>query len=84
MRIFQRVSALEKHLSLEKCTPSPERHTVIDLAKMGDKSALEEGVGVLPTLKTSTRSQDYPLAAAKEGLALRAVKKAYRFSLPFG
>ena len=78
--IFQRVSALEKHLSLEKCTPSPERHTVIDVAKMGYKSALEEGVGVLPTLKPSTLSQDYPIAAAKEGWALRAVKKAYRFS----
>ena len=35
VRIFQRVSALEKHLSLEKCTRSPERHTVIDLAKKG-------------------------------------------------
>ena len=80
VRIFQRVSALEKHLSLEKCTPSPERHTVIDLAKMGHKSALEEGVGVLPNLKPSTLSQDYPIAVAKEGWALRAVKKAYRFS----
>ena len=80
MRSFQRVSALEKHLSLEKCTRSPERHTVIDLAKMGYKSTLEEGVGVLPTLKTSTLSQDYPIAAAKEGGALKAVKKAYRFS----
>ena len=78
MRIFQRVSALEKHLSLEKCSRSPERHTVIDLAKMGYKSALEEGVGVLPTLKTSTL--DYPIAAAKEGWALRVVKKTYRFS----
>lgn len=45
VHIFPRVSALEKHLSLEKCTQSPERHTVIDLAKMGYKSALEEGVG---------------------------------------
>ena len=69
-----------KGTSLAKCTRSPERHTVIDLAKMGYKSALEEGVGVLPTLKTSTLSQDYPTAAAKEGWALRAVKKAYRFS----
>ena len=77
VRSFQRVSALEKHLSLEKCTRSPERHTVIDLAKMGYKSTLEEGVGVLPT---STLSQDYPIAAAKEGWALKAVKKAYQFS----
>ena len=80
VRIFQRVSALEKHLSLEKCTQSLERHTLIDLAKMGYKAALEEGVGALPTLKTSTLSQDYPAAVAKEGWALRAAKKAYRFS----
>ena len=84
VRIFQRVSALKKHLSFEKRTPSPERHTVIDLAKMGYKSTLEEGVGVLLTLKPSTLSQDYPIAAAQEGWALRAVKKAYQFSLPFG
>jgi len=51
VRIFQQVSALQNHLSLEKCTRSPGRHTVTDLAKMGYKSALEEGVGVLPTLK---------------------------------
>ena len=80
VRTFQRVSALEKHLSLERCTRSPERHTVIDQAKMGYKSALEEGVGAPPTPKSSTLSQDYPIAAAKEGWALRAVKKAYRFS----
>ena len=78
--IFQWVSVLAKHLSLEKCTRSPERHTVIDLTKMGYKSALEESVGVLLTLKTVTLSQDYPIAAAKEGWALRAVKKVYRFS----
>ena len=80
VHIFQRVSALEKHLSLEKCTQSPERHTVIDLAKMGYKSALEEGVGALPTMKTSKIPQDHPIAAAKEGWALRAAKKTYRFS----
>jgi len=34
-RIFQRVSPLEKHSPLEKCSRSPTRHTVIDLAKMG-------------------------------------------------
>ena len=80
MCIFQWVSVLAKHLSLEKCTRSPERHTVIDLAKMGYRSALEESVGVLLTLNTMTLSRDYPIAAAKEGWALRAVKKVYWFS----
>ena len=35
VHIFQRVSVFEKHLSLEKCTRSPESHTVVDLAKTG-------------------------------------------------
>ena len=35
VRVFQRFSALERHLSLEKCTQSLERHSVMDLAKMG-------------------------------------------------
>ena len=33
-----------------------------------------------PILKTTTLSQDYPISPAEEGWALRAVKKAYRFS----
>ena len=41
-----------------------------ELAKMGYTSALEEGVGALPALKTSSLFQDYPIAAAKEGWAL--------------
>ena len=40
VRIFQRVSALEKHLSLEKCPRSPERHTVIDPANLPWRRAL--------------------------------------------
>ena len=47
---------------------------------MGYKSALEEGVGALPTMNTSKLPQDHPTAAAKEGWALRAAKKTYRFS----
>ena len=37
VRVFQRPSALEKHLSLEKCRQSLERHLLMDLAKMGYK-----------------------------------------------
>ena len=70
-------ASFNRYRRLKSTCPSrnahgPLRHTVIDLAKMGYKSALEEGVGVLPTLKTSTLSQDYPIAAAKEGWALLA------------
>ena len=29
VRVFQRLSALERHLSLEKCTQSLERHSIV-------------------------------------------------------
>ena len=80
VRVFQRVSALEKHLSLEKCTQSLERHTFLDLAKMGCKSALEEGAGALPTINPPPVSEVLPATQADKGWALRAAKKAYRFS----
>ena len=73
VRVFQRLSALERHLSLEKCTQSLERHPVMD------KSRLEQGVGALPTLEVTTGHQE-ALVVLKEGWALRAVKKTYRFS----
>ena len=40
VRVFQRPSALEKPLSLEKCRQSLERHLLMDLAKMGYKTCL--------------------------------------------
>ena len=79
VRVFQRLSALERHLSLEKCTQSLERHSVMDLAKIGYKSRLEQGVGALPTLEVTTGHQEAHFVL-KEGWALRAVKKTYRFS----
>lgn len=79
MRVFQRLSNLVKHLSLEKCTRSLEKHTLMILAKMGYKSYLEEGVGVLPSIKAEMTSE--PVTAIyKEGWALRSAKKAYRFN----
>ena len=80
VRVFQRLSALEKHLSLEKCCKSLERHSLMDLAKMGYKSYLEQGVGTLPSLRASTRQQEIPELPFKEGWGLKAAKKTYRFN----
>ena len=82
VRVFQRHSALEKHLSSEKCTKSLEKRSLLDLAKIAYKSALEEGVGTIPTLKPiaipgSERRTD---CCNQEGWALKSTKKAYRFS----
>jgi hypothetical protein len=79
VRVFQRLSALDKHLSLEKCTKSLERHSLFDLAKIGYQFRLEEGVGVVPTI-TPELTDCSSSETACEGWALRAAKKYYRFS----
>ena len=79
VRVFQRHSSLEKHLSSERCTKSLEKRSLLDLAKIAYKSALEEGVGTIPTLQPvpgSERRTDFD----KEGWALKSTRKAYRFS----
>ena len=79
VRVFQRVSVLEKHLSVEKCSRSAAKYSLIDFAKMGYKTHLEEGVGILPSLKAPGAHQEGHFVP-NEGWALRAAKKAYRFS----
>lgn len=79
-RVFQRHSALTKHLSSEKWTWSLEKHTLLDLAKLGYQQVLEEDVGVVPTLRTSSVVSTQSRERLTEGWALRSAKKAYRFS----
>ena len=80
MRVFQRHYRLEKHLSSEKCTKSSEKRSLLDLAKIAYKSALEEGVGTVPTLQAVPGSERRTDCCNKEGWALKSTKKAYRFS----
>ncbi len=80
VRVFQRFSALEKHLSLEKYTKSSEKRSLFDLAKIGYKSALEEGVGIIPTLKAVSGIDRQTDQCNEEGWALKSSNKAYRFS----
>ena len=79
VRVFQRHSSLEKHLSSEKCK-SLEKRSLLDLAKITYKSALEEGVGTIPTLQPVPESECRTDCCKKEGWALKSTKKAYRFS----
>lgn len=81
VRVFLRLGNLERHLAADKCTRVLEKHTLLDLAKMGYKTALEEGVGIIPTLKASNGGvADRNANPLSEGWALRSTKKAYRFS----
>ena len=82
VKVFQRASALERHLSLEACTLSPERHTLMDLAKHQYAARLQEGVGLIPALRAvpSSVGSSHQREEVKEGWALKQVKKPYRFN----
>ncbi|PFX23928.1 LINE-1 retrotransposable element ORF2 protein [Stylophora pistillata] len=79
VRVFQRYSALEKHLTSEKCTKSLEKRSLRDLAKIAYKSALQ-GVGTIPTLQPVPGLERRTDCCNKEGWALKSTKKAYRLS----
>ena len=83
VKVFQRLSSLEKHLSLEKCTESLEKRSLLDLAKLGYKSRLEEGTTSQVISSASfrdTREATSGEVEVKEGWALKPSKKAYRFN----
>ena len=81
VKVFQRLCSLEKHLSLERCTRSLEKRTLLDLAKLGYKSRLEEGgacisIPAAVTVPKETASDQ----CIREGWALNCSKKVYRFN----
>ena len=81
VKVFQRSSALERHLSLESCSTLPERHTLMDLAKQQYATRLEEGQGLLPSLQVSSSVDSSNQGeTVKEGWVLKEMKKAYRFN----
>ena len=83
VRVFQRSSALERHLSLETCELFPEKHSMMDLAKQRYAAHLQEGVGPLlslllpPCVSGVTSSND---RTPNEGWVLKKAKKVDRFN----
>lgn len=81
VRVFQRFSSLERHLSFERCTKSVERQSLLDLAKTQYASLLEGGVGKMPTLKSREPLEAEEIVSnVEEGWALKETKKSYRFN----
>ena len=81
VKVFQKLSSLEKHLSLERCTRSLEKRTLLDLAKLGYKSRLEKGVACISITAPITVSNETAAdQCIREGWALKCAKKAYRFN----
>ena len=81
VRVFQRFSSLERHLSFERCSKTLERQSLLDLAKTQCASRLEEGVGKMPILKSREPLKcEEPVSIIEEGWALKEMKKSYCFN----
>ena len=51
IRVFQNLSNLKRHLSVEKCSRSLERLSLLDLAKTEYAAVLQEGVSTMRVVK---------------------------------
>ena len=84
VRVFQRASALDRHLSVEACEQMVERKTLLDLAKEQYAERLQERVGAIPSICPSTSAPgDRGEAAAPgqpERWALKEAKRGGRFN----
>lgn len=82
VRVFQRYSNLEKHLSFEKCSKYVERYTLMDLAKLEYASRIQEGIGKRPVFESKQleSTKEDAVSEPKEGWALRESKKSHRFN----
>ena len=81
VRVFQRHSSLEKHLSVETCTKTLEKHTLLDLAKLKYASILKESASSIPNIDpVSRKGSNVASPFSDEGWALRGAKKPYKFN----
>ena len=70
---------LERHLLVGKCKMLPEKHTLLDAAKLSYVRKVEEGTSTQPTLAPTT-SEVSPEAPLVRGWALRGAKKTVHFN----
>ena len=79
VKVYQRYSSLEKHLSFGKCKLVPERDTLLDKAKKLYQTKLIGGTSAPATIQGDTTGKDSG-EILPEGWALKSPKKATRFN----
>ena len=81
VRVFQRVSGLERHLSSEACSHAVQRKTLLDINKEEYAKSLEERIGAIPTLPCGDAlSSSVDILPKVKGRALKKSRRGGRFS----
>ena len=79
VKVYQRHSSMEKHLSFGKCKLVPEKDTLLDKAKKLYQTKLLAGTSAPATIQGDTTGK-YSVGILPEGWALKSPKKATRFN----
>ena len=79
VKVYQRHSSMEKHLSFGKCKLVPEKDTLLDKAKKLYQTKLIAGTSAPATIQGDTTGK-YSVGILPEGWALKSPKKATRFN----
>ncbi|KAK3734709.1 hypothetical protein QZH41_011297, partial [Actinostola sp. cb2023] len=78
IKMYQRHSSLDKHLSFGKCKMVPEKETLFDRAKTAYHTHLIEGTSISTAIEATTSEATH--TTLPEGWALKTTKKSTRFS----
>ena len=79
VKVYERYSSLEKHMSFGKCRMLPEKETLLDKAKTTYHALLQEDVSTAKTLRGTSEVETTDGTSLPEGWALKTAKKSTRF-----
>ena len=80
VKVYERYSSLEKHMSFGKCRMLPEKETLLDKAKTTYHALLQEDVSTAKTLRGTSEVETTDGTSLPEGWALKTAKKSTRFN----
>ena len=79
VKVYERYSSLEKHMSFGKCEMIPEKETLLDKAKITYHTLLQDGDSSARAF-AARETQKMDGVSLPEGWALKTTKKSARFS----
>ena len=81
IKVYERYSSLERHMSFGKCELIPEKETLLDRAKLTYHAILQDDIGIAKVFEgRKTEKKHGSRSSSPEGWALLTAKKSSRFN----
>ena len=79
IKVYERYSSLERHMSFGKCELIPEKETLLDRAKLTYHAILQDDIGIAKVFEGRETEKKHGVSLP-EGWALKTAKKSSRFN----